>query len=463
MSASSQSQRSDAIHALVRHVAATRFEDIPQSAVAAAKVFILDMLGVGLAGTLAPGVPQMRRVLRRWGGAPECSVLALGDRLPFPSAAMLNSFLMHNQEFDCVHDQAVLHPLTTALPVALAAAQIKGGVSGRDLILAAVLGVDIACAIGRASRAPMTHFRPGTAGAFAAVAAGGTILGFDESALANAMGIVYSQLCGTLQPHHEGVMVNSMQTGFNARAAATALDLAAEGVRGPSEVLEGRYGYFLLFEGEYQVDGVLAELGRVWNIEGVSHKPYPSGRLTHGSVDAALRLRDRHKIAPRDVVECRVLVPPLVHRLVGRPLDPPVLTPQYAKLSIPYVLATALIRGTVFVTDFQEAALRDSDVRGLARRIHVERNPDINDENAIVPVHLSIALRDGTTHTTTILQALGHPDVPLSRKQYLGKFRRCWAAGGQGLPEANGQRVIDMVDRLEDIASVEEVIRLLTP
>ena len=110
-------------------------------------------------------------------------------------------------------------------------------------------------------------------------------------------------------------MVNSMQTGFNARAAVTATALAAEGVIGASDVMEGRYGYFRLFEGEYQVDDVIANLGRIWQVEQVSHKPFPSGRLTHGVVEAALTLRNQHGIAPEDVEEIEATVPPLVHRL----------------------------------------------------------------------------------------------------------------------------------------------------
>ena len=455
--------KADAIRALVRHVVAGRYEDLSAHAVESTKTFILDSFGVAIVGTLAPGVEETLRVLRGWGGKEESTVLVSGGKLPSPSAAMVNSFLMHNQEFDCVHDRAVVHTFTTALPAALAVAEAKGGVTGRQLLTATALGVDVSCSIGVSSKAAVTHFRPGTAGAFGAVAAAGKIAGFDEETLSNAMGIVYSQICGTLQPHHEGVMVNSMQTGFNARAAVTATALAAEGIIGASEVLEGRYGYFRLFEGEYEVDEAVANLGRVWQVESVGHKPYSCGRLTHGPVEAALTLRNNHGIAAEDIVECQAVVPPLVYRLVGRPIASGALSAQYAKLSIPFSVATALIKNDVFVTDFWEEALRDTAVLDLARRVRVVRDTNVQDENAMVPARLRIQLKNGAVHELFLEQILGHPDRPLTREQHLAKFRKCWATGARHLPEANVQRLVDLVGGLEDVATVKEIVQLVTP
>jgi len=457
------SGRNDAIDALVRNVVNTRYEDLSQGAVDATKTFILDAFGVAIAGTLAPGVLETLGLLSDWGGKAESTVLVSGERLPAPSSAMMNSFLMHNQEFDPVHDLAVVHAFTTVLPVALAVAEAQGGVTGRDLLTAVALGVDVACWIGISSRSPIAHFRPGTLGAFGAVAAAGKISGMDHATLTHAMGIVYSQISGTLQPHTEGVQVNSMQTGFNARGAVTAISLADRGVQGPAEVLEGRYGYFPLFEGEYDVVDVLANVGRVWQVEQIGHKPFPCGRLTHGAAEAALILKERHGFKAEDIDEIEVLVPPLPYRLVGRPLEEGIPSPQYAKLCIPYVAAVALLQGTVFITDFWEERLKDPAVRELAGRITAMEDLTITDQNVMVPQTMRIRLKDGTEHELTLDQILGHPDKPLSRDQHLAKFHACWAAGASHLPESNRDRLADLVDELENAPSVEEIIRLLVP
>ena len=141
-----------AVDRLVQHVNTTRYEDLPGPAVAAAKVFCLDTVGVCVAGTTARYASEMRTAVGRWGSGEEATVLGMGDRLPAGAAAMVNAFHAHNQEFDCVHEAAVVHPLTTIQSAALAYAERARGVSGRELILALALGVDVATSIGMAAK-----------------------------------------------------------------------------------------------------------------------------------------------------------------------------------------------------------------------------------------------------------------------------------------------------------------------
>src|SRR5262245_15502204 len=181
----------DAIRALSEHVARTGYGDLPPAAVRATKTFLEDTLGVGVAGSAGPWVEDLVGCLRGWGAADEASVWARGTRLPAPAAALANAYQIHNSEFDCVHDVAVVHPMAGVLSAALAEAERRGGVSGRDLLAAVALGVDVACHIGLASRAPLKFFRPGTAGGFGGTAAVGKLMGFDATTMVRAMGVVY--------------------------------------------------------------------------------------------------------------------------------------------------------------------------------------------------------------------------------------------------------------------------------
>ena len=156
-------------------------------------------------------------------------------------------------------------------------------------------------------------------------------------------------------------------------------------------------------------------------------------------------------------------MPPLVYRLVGRPLESGAPSPQYAKLSIPFVVSVALIRGTIFITDFWEERLRETAVHELAGRINVIQDLTITDENISVPLRVRIRLKNGTEHELTLDQVLGHPDKPLSREQHLEKFRACWAEGAAHLPARNRDRLVNLVDELERAPSVDELIRLLVP
>ncbi|HEX5796196.1 MAG TPA: MmgE/PrpD family protein, partial [Geminicoccaceae bacterium] len=244
----------DAIAAFAGHVVRTTYDDLPDAAVAAAKTLILDSLGVGVVGSAGPWADELVRAAGGWGRGEETRVWVRGARLPAPAAALCNAYQVHNSEFDCIHERAVVHPMAVLLPAALAHAERAGGVAGRDLLTAVALGVDVGASLGVASRAPLRFFRPATAGAFAATAAIGKLMGFDEATLVNAFGAVLGQVCGTMQAHSEGSLLLALQIGFNARNALVACDLAANGLRGPRHLLEGPFGYYALFEGEHDLD-----------------------------------------------------------------------------------------------------------------------------------------------------------------------------------------------------------------
>ena len=165
----------DAIDDFVAHVTGTGFDDVPAEAVRSAKIFILDSFGVGLSGGAGPWVDEMIQLAAQWGQGDDARVWGHGQHLPAPAAALCNAYQIHHAEFDCVHEGAVVHSMTVLLGAAMAVAERDGGVSGRDLMLAAILGVDVACHISVAVTTGLRFFRPGTAGALAAVTAIGKL------------------------------------------------------------------------------------------------------------------------------------------------------------------------------------------------------------------------------------------------------------------------------------------------
>jgi aconitate decarboxylase len=372
-----------------------------------------------------------------------------------------NAYQAHNAEFDCVHEAAVVHPMSAVLPAALAYAEREGGVSGAALLVGVALGVDVACHLGVASRAPLRFFRPGTAGGFGATAAVGKLMGLDAATLVDAMGIALGAACGTMQAHVEGSPLLAMQVGLNARNAVMASDLAARGFPGPRAVLEGPFGYYRLFEGEHDLAGALSHLGRVWRVTEVAQKPFPSGRATHGVVDGVLTLAGDHGFTAAEVERVTARVPALVHRLVGRPPAADATVSQ-ARLCAAYVAARALLRGTVDQDDFRPGALEDPATLALARRVElvVDDNPD---PNALAPVTVAVACRDGRVHRLTLERVYGNPGRPMTREAHLAKFRRNWAGGATPLAAAAGERLIELVDRLETVPDVRALVALATP
>jgi len=450
----------DAIAAFAAHVTRTRYDDLPDGAIAAAKVLILDSLGVGVVGSAGPLVAELRRAAGAWGSGAEARVWVGGERLPAASAALCNAYQLHNSEFDCIHERAVVHPMAVLLPAALAQAERAGSVAGRDLLTAVAVGVDVGTGLGVAAQSGLRFFRPATAGGFAATAAVGRLMGFDAARLTHAFGALLGQTCGTMQAHAEGSPLLALQVGFNARNALVACDLAAHGMTGPQQVLEGPFGYFALFEGDHDLAPVVESLGTRWRVGEVALKPFPTGRATHGLLDGVLALQREHGFGAEDVqgVVCRV--PPLTARLVGRPAHPGMGANQ-ARLSAPYVLACALQDGGVDVDDFSAAALADPARLALAARMEVQ--PDDNpDPNALAPVEVAVLLADGRRPAARVEEVYGSPARPMGREAQLTKFRRNWISGAAALPERAGEALIAAVDRLEEIDDVAALMDLLS-
>lgn len=451
----------EAVDRLVRHVISTRFEDLSAAAVAAVKTFCLDTIGVSVAGTAVRYAAEMHSTVGAWGAGEEATVLGVANRLPAGAAAMVNAFHAHNQEFDCVHEAAVVHPMTTIQSAALAFCERSGNVPGRELIPALALGVDVAASVGMAAKTALRFFRPATAGVFGATAAVGKLAGLDDVRLKNALGLAYAQNSGTMQSHIEGGPALALQMGFAASAAVRAVDLALAGLPGPHDVLEGPFGYFRLYEGDWDLEPVWAELGTVWRITQVSHKPFPTGRAAHGGLDGILQLRASHDLHADDVERLILAAPPLIHQLVGRPAKPD-MDVTYARLCFQYVGALALLFGGVDVADFSPQRLADPRLQAVAQRIELmaDGNPD---PNALAPQAVTAQLAGGRTLQIEVPHALGSPGRPLNRDQHLAKFRRCWLHSAQPLAEKAAERLVHLVDALEELDNCNKITALTRP
>ena len=365
------------------------------------------------------------------GSIAEATVWGTGERLPLAAAAMVNAYQVHAQEFDCVHEGAVVHPMAAILPSLLGWAERSGGISGEKLIRAVVLGVDVAVTLGLCSRAPMRFFRPANCSGFGAVAAVALLARLNGAQTRDAFGIYYGQCCGTMQAHIEASPQLAMQMGFAARNATTAVELAQRGMPGPRAPISGPFGYFALFDGSAD-PAPFDALGEAWRITELSHKPFPSGRATHGGIDGLQRLMAAHDIVAGQIKAGRFIVPQLTHRLVGRRPSAR-MTVAHARLCLAYCAAVCLRRGTVGLDDFTGAALTDPVTLGLAARLHViaDANPD---PNAMHPVRVELDLTDSRTLVCDVAEIIGSPALPLSREAARAKFAAC--GGSDALWEA---------------------------
>jgi 2-methylcitrate dehydratase PrpD len=175
---------------LGQHVCGTRFADLSDDAVIAAKRDILDTLGAMLGGSVAPGIAELSGLVKHWGGREESSLLLIGGKVPAPQAAMVNATMGHALDFDDTVDRAGnIHPGTSTLAASLAVAELQGGASGRDFVLAVTLGLDVSCRLALAAPVDRGWHRTAAFGIFGATAAAGKLLRLNVEPMVNAFGI----------------------------------------------------------------------------------------------------------------------------------------------------------------------------------------------------------------------------------------------------------------------------------
>lgn len=445
---------------LVNHISDTHFDDLDAQTIDCCKKLIVDSFGVTFPGGRAPGCPEIVDLFGAWQVGQGASVLLSNIRVPPPLAAMANSTMMHAMDFDDTLDASALHTFVNVLPAALAAAETRENISGKDLITALVTGVDIICRISLAIERPLSWIRTATCGSFGAAAAAAKILGLDREQTINALGIVYGQTSGNAQGLIEGRLVKRMQPGFAASAGVLSALLASRGLTGSRHFLTGPYGFYLLYEqGAFDPAATIADLGVHQSIVDLSIKPYPSCRMTHASIDAALALKER--VGPvKDIERIDVSVCSMGAEMVGTPFrlgnDPQV----DAQFSIPYTAACALIRNDVFLRDFETDVIADSEVMDLAGRVCVTADPALP-AKYILPSRMTIIRNDGTAVSETVPVPLGNPHNPMHADQCRRKFIKCLEYSGYPLPKTASRNLFFMIENLESLTDVKKLIRIM--
>jgi aconitate decarboxylase len=247
-----------------------------------------------------------------------------------------------------------------------------------------------------------------------------------------------------------------LQVAINARNALAAIDLAKAGFDGPHAFLSGPFGFFALMEDDGNAAAAFAQLGQVWQICRVSHKPFPTGRAAHGGLDGVHTLQTSYGFSVADIAAITVAAPPLVRRLVDRPAHAD-MGHNYAKLCLGYVIACLLLDGEVHLDAYLPERMQRSAHLALAQRVSMTAN-DCSDPNALAPQTVTVALRDGRRFAMDLPAVLGHPERPLSMEQHLAKFAACCAAATPPLPGDQQRALIEACAGLSELDDVRRLV-----
>jgi len=448
-----RARSTDATETLVRFISDFRHENLSRQTVEAAKVGIIDGVGVMLAGsTYKPLATLMAGYVREMGGAPRCSVVGWGFQTNAPFAAFANGVFGHCLDYE-IQGFPPTHGTSACLPAALALGE-ETRASGRDLILAYVLGWEVqgrlrAAGTGAGAGMSPGFHPPGVVGPMGGAVAAAKMLRLNVEQTKMALGIAASRAGGLTA--NTGTMMKSTHPGNAARMGVEAALLARAGFTSHPDVLEAPSGY---------ADALFSR-GMDWNVltgglgtgfvpriidPGFDIKRFPAQIFMQWLTEAVLDLRAAHGLRPEQVEQLGV-----ESATEGTERAVPT-TGLDGKFSPQYCAAAALLDGRVNIETFTDERRFSPDMEAMLRKVRLlPRKGD--------GARATARLNDGRTVSAECLHFRGSVGNPFSREERLEKFRYC---SRHALSERATEQLLGLLERLEavdDVSSLMDVMR----
>jgi 2-methylcitrate dehydratase PrpD len=436
---------------LADFVAASSWADMQAQSLEARRS-ILNFFATALLSARDPVVMAAMRTLAPFSGAATSTVIGHSERMDAMCAAFLNAVSANLLDFDDTHPDTIIHPAAPVAAAVLALAETRR-TTGREVLTAFILGVDVECRIGNA--VSPRHYARGwhitsTCGIFGAAAACAKLLGLPAEGIANAIGIAASQSAGNVENLPSAA--KNVSVGNAARNGLFAALLAQQGFEAAPRAIEGPLGWARTMGAELDHARLFEGLGETWEIAENTYKPYPAGIVFHAVIDAGLLLRER--IAARvDQIE-QVMVQGSALLLARG--DRPVNNARDARVSIHHCAACGLLLGAAGVTEFEQETVVRPDIARLRQKVRAELDCGMPDGAARV----SLRLVSGDVLTETVTSPRGSQAAPLSDRDIEAKLRDGIRTGRS---DWDADRVIEAVWRLEAADDFGNLLQSLRP
>jgi 2-methylcitrate dehydratase PrpD len=436
---------------LARLVVDTRWDDLAPPVTHQAKRSFMNFFAVALTGCRDATIETALQSLAAFSGGKQAALIGRRERIDALSAAFLNAAGANVLDFCDTHVPTAIHPTAPLAPALLALAEMRR-VSGRDLLLAFVLGQEIECRIGLAMSP--SHYNRGwhitaSCGVFGAAAGSGKLLALKSEQMVWALGTAATQaasLCECL-----GTPAKSVGVGNAARNGLWSALLAAEDFAGPAEPLTGTQGYYNALNETPNLSYLTEGLGETWEIIRTSYKPYPCGFVLHPVLDCVL---DWRRANPAAIVErVKVTGNPLLGLRADRPN---ISTSAQSQVSVQHAVAAALVTGKAGVEQFAAACVNDPAVAALRGKVEVTRDEQFTTVAAAVEINTA----DGKTHKLAQSAARGSDANPMSDKDLEDKLRLAAAGWNPGHDIAP---LIDAIWVLDESKDVSKLAALTVP
>lgn len=461
-----------------RFIAETEYDQLPRQITDRIKKSILDTIGIIMpASELMPDLKPPIDLYIEAGGKAESTVLAYGVKLPSWAAAFANGLRGHALDYADGHLEAVFRVGISVIPAALALAERKGAVSGKELITAVGVAEEVLCRLGvavarRRNRKSLGPWHCGILmGNFGAAAASARMLDLNADQTERALGIAFLQAGGTEVVVAPDCNIRGMYAGFVGKTGVLAALMSQRGLLGPRGCLGSRDGLFnVYFQDAYDREALVGHLGSAFELINLSFKPWPACALAHTYIDAMLGLRSEHALRAEEIERIDVFSGEMSRGLC-QPIDIAAgkipKTTNDAKRSIPFNVAVAALKGRVMFQDFTPEALGDPEVLKVAEKVRLVMAPEFDEEsnwkkgNQLPPGKVAVTDSKGQTFTKQTDYPYGHHLNPIKADDIVEKFKDCIAFSPRTISERDRDLVIEKVLALEEVADIRDIIQLL--
>lgn len=385
--------------------------------------------------------------------APQASLLGRTEKVDMANAAMINGISSHTFDFDDTHLKTIIHPAGPVASAVLALGEHIGA-TGRAMLDALVLGIEVSCRVGNAVY-PNHYDRgwhiTGSTGMLGSAAACSRLLGLDAERTQMALGIAASQPIGLREQF--GTMTKPFHPGGAAKAGLMAALMAKHGYTASKRALEAPRGLMQVFSDKTDWSEITERLGETWEIALNTYKPFACGIVIHPSIDGCVQLRNQYDLKPEQIARVTLKVHSLVLELTGKKTPADGLQ---AKFSVYHSCAAGLIFGRAGEHEYADEIVNRPDVVALRSRVEAIVDDSIDEASA----DLTIETTDGRTLHVFVEHAIGSVERPMSDEQLKAKFV------DQSAPvigQQKAEQAFALAMRLADCADARELLQAARP
>jgi 2-methylcitrate dehydratase PrpD len=428
--------------ATVSFIQSATFEALTAEDLRLARRCVLDGLAVALGGSEQHGMAPLKSYIGKLGGVADAPLLGhpVDQKVPAHLAALWFGTAGHAMDWDDTQLAEgpgrpyglLMHPTVPPLAASLIMSQVVARetgqpVDGRRFLTAFTTGFEVGCKVAEAINP--NHYMSGwhtsgTIGTFAATAAASKMLGLDAEQTARAIGIAASMAAGVRA--NFGTMTKPFHVGRASENGVTAALLAREGFSANTEALDGRWGYLAIAGPGGEPALVREKFGKPFTMvtPGVSIKPYPSGVLTHPSMDAMKFLMAEEGVTPEDIAHVVLnagsnVLGPIRFQLAKTELE--------GKFSFQFLLAAIILKGKAGKAEFVNAFVSSEACQSMQKRIETRFDPSIEDMGwDRIRSRIDLTTKDGRKLSRWADENYrGSPHNPISDRELEGKFKDC--------------------------------------